>query len=88
MWNGQKNMAARKKTELVETFSFGPWSINAKKGPIITTAECERYDLITYVTVFFSFFSTTFQHPALHWHWDVYGSAEGEVARLASSYAA
>ena len=47
-------MAARKKTELVETFSFGPWSINAKKGPIITTAECERYDLITYVTVFFS----------------------------------
>ena len=58
MWNGQKNMAARKKTELVETFSFGPWSINAKKGPIITTAECERYDLITYVTVFFSFFST------------------------------
>ena len=51
-------MAARKKTELVETFSFGPWSINAKKGPIITTAECERYDLITYVTVFFSFFST------------------------------
>ena len=58
MWNGQKNMAARKKTELVETFSFGPWSINAKKGPIITTAECKRYDLITYVTVFFSFFST------------------------------
>lgn len=49
-------MAAGKKAELVETFSFGPWSINAKKGPIITTAECERYDLITYVTFFFSLF--------------------------------
>ena len=38
-------MDARKKAEVTEAFSFGPWSITARKGPIITTAECEKYDL-------------------------------------------